>query len=320
MITGLVQVRSRGVRRPTARRTSRLVAVIAVLAVLGAGTQLVLAQDGDDDGGSSPEDLVQRLVEIEDQVAGIPFLPDVTVQPETTWGVINGDFVGARVLLDEVADELDALVNDASDADGEVAEAVEAVANAYRTMREGYGFLAAYEQAGLGVEPPPVPEEGEEDAPPAVTEAIGTDEPRGQAEVGLELLLEALASFEEGYDILRNVDEAADARSLFEVRYSETQQAAQTEALDIRIALSYPVLHLMVAVDRFDPQFGGEPPAQVVRYACVDRTPYLEVRSEGNIPDLPLPEGEQAELPIPDCPNLDNGNEVRLIQPGSPSS
>lgn len=316
MITGLVQVRSRGARRPTARRTSQLVAVIAVLAVLGAGTQLVLAQDGDG-GGASAEDLVQRLVEIEDQVAGVPFLPDVTVQPETTWGVINGDFVGARVLLDEVANELDSLVNDASDADGEVAEAVETVANSYRTMREGYGYLAAYEQAGLGVEPPPAEDEG--DTPPAAAES-GDDEPRGQAEVGLGLLLEALAGFADGYDILRNVDEAADARSLFEVRYSETQQAAQTEALDVRTALSYPVVNLLVAVDRFDPQFGGEPPAQVVRYACVDRGPYLEARSEGNVPDLPMPEGEQAELPIPDCPNLNNGNETRLIQPGTASN
>ncbi|MBW3562029.1 MAG: hypothetical protein KY437_05985 [Actinobacteria bacterium] len=316
MITGLVQVRGRGARRPTARRTSQLVAVIAVLAVLGAGTQLVLAQDGDGEGASA-EDLVQRLVEIEDQVAGVPFLPDVTVQPETTWGVINGDFVGARVLLDEVADDLDSLVNDASDADGEVAEAVETVANSYRTMREGYGYLAAYEQAGLGVEPPPAEDEG--DTPPAAAES-GDDEPRGQAEVGLGLLLEALAGFADGYDILRNVDEAADARSLFEVRYSETQQAAQTEALDVRTALSYPVVNLLVAVDRFDPQFGGEPPAQVVRYACVDRGPYLEDRSEGNVPDLPMPEGEQAELPIPDCPNLNNGNETRLMQPGADSN
>lgn len=315
MITGLVQVRDGDARRPTARRTSQLVAVIAVLAMLGAGTQLVLAQDGDG-GGASAEDLVQRLVEIEDQVAGVPFLPDVTVQPETTWGVINGDFVGARVLLDEVADDLDSLVNDASDADGEVAEAVETVANAYRTMREGYGYLAAYEQAGLGVEPPPAEDEG--DTPPAAAES-SDDEPRGQAEVGLGLLLEALGGFADGYDILRNVDEAADARSLFEVRYSETQQAAQTEALDVRTALSYPVLNLMVAVDRFDPQFGGEPPAQVVRYACVDRGPYLEDRSEGNVPDLPMPEGEQAELPVPDCPNLNNGNETRLIQPGAAS-
>lgn len=317
MITGLVQVRGRGARRPTARRTSQLVAVIAVLAVLGAGTQLVLAQDGDG-GGASAEDLVQRLVEIEDQVAGVPFLPDVTVQPETTWGVINGDFVGARVLLDEVADDLDSLVNDASDADGEVADAVETVANSYRTMREGYGYLAAYEQAGLGVEPPPADGEAEDDTP--LTAESGDDEPRGQAEVGLSLLLEALAGFADGYDILRNVDEAADARSLFEVRYSETQQAAQTEALDVRTALSYPATNLMVAVDRFDPQFGGEPPAQVVRYACVDRGPYLEDRSEGNVPDLPMPEGEQAELPIPDCPNLTNGNEARLIQPEAASN
>lgn len=314
MITGLVQVRegSARLRRRVARRRRSWLAAGVVVVLLAVSTQMVVAAQ--DDGGASDGDLVDRLVSIEDQVAGVPFLPDVTVQPETTWGVINGDFVGARVILDEVDDDLDQLVNDASDADGEVADAVETVANAYRTMREGYGYLAAYEQAGLGVEPAPAEGDEADDAAPAPAES-GEDEPRGQAEVGLDLLLEALAGFDLGYDILRSVEAAADARSLFEVRYSEVQQAAQTEGLDIRTALSYPVLHLLVPVDRFDPQFGGEPPAQVARYACVDRGPYLDARAEGNVPDLPQPEGEQEALPIPDCPDLDNGNEVRLIEP-----
>ncbi len=314
MITGLVQVREGSTRRfrRVARRRGSWIAVLAVLALMAVGAQVVVAAQ--DDGGASDEELVDRLVAIEDQVAGVPFLPDVTVQPETTWGVINGDFVGARVILDEVDDDVDQLVNDASDADGEVADAIETVANAYRTQREGYGFLAAYEQAGLGVEPPAA-EGTADDTAPAPAEA-GQDEPRGHAEVGLDLLLEALSGFDKGYDVLRSVDAAADARSLFEVRYSEVQQAAQTEGLDIRTALSYPVLHLFVPVDRFDPQFGGEPPAQVARYACVDRGPYLDARSEGNVPDLPM-EGAQEELPIPDCPDLTNGNEVRLIEPGA---
>lgn len=316
MITGLVQVRgasTRLSRRATRSRRTGLAAV-ALLALLAVGTQMVMAAQ--DDGGTSDEDLVDRLVAIEDQVAGVPFLPDVTVQPETTWGVLNGDFVGSRVILDEIDEDLDQLVNDASDADGEVADAVEAVANSYRTMREGYGYLAAYEQAGLGVEPPPAEGEEDDDAAPEPADT-GQDEARGQAEVGLDLLLESLSGFDQGYDVLRSVDAAADARSLFEVRYSEVQQAAQTEGLDIRTALSYPALHLLVPVERFDPQFGGEPPAQIARYACVDRGPYLEARSEGNVPDLPLPEGAQEELPIPDCPNLTNGNEVRLIEPSA---
>ncbi len=299
-------------RRAVRRRRARVRAAVlglagaALIAVPTSPIILVLQQQ------TPVNDLVDELVTIEERLTGVPLLPAVSVDDDEPWGTIRGDFIGAAFQIDQVADDLTTLVERASETDGPVPMAVRDVASAYRTMREGYGYLAAYEQAGLGVEPAPAEDDEADEAAPAPAES-GEDEPRGQAEVGLDLLLEALAGFDLGYDILRSVEAAADARSLFEVRYSEVQQAAQTEGLDIRTALSYPVLHLLVPVDRFDPQFGGEPPAQVARYACVDRGPYLDARSEGNVPDLPLPEGAQEALPIPDCPNLDNGNEVRPV-------
>ncbi len=179
-------------------------------------------------------------------------------------------------------------------------------------MREGYQYLAAYEQAGLtGPQAPP---------PGAVADAElaqAIDEARGQAEEGISLLLQALAGFNEGYAVLRDAQEAGDAQSLFQVRFGEVQQAARLEALDARTVLSYPATEVLVRASRFEPRFPGEEPERVATYLCMDRDDYLEARPTAPVRDLPVPEGDQPDLPIPDCPELANVNQVRVIPAGT---
>lgn len=313
MITGLVQAG----RAPAARLTcahQRRQVIWPILFVLASGAATVgglqVAQQQSTVGAQG---LIDRLVAVEQQVSGIALLPSIVVARDGTWGEISGDFVGASVLLDEVNDELQTLVVDASEArDQPVSEAVEAVANAYRTMHEGYQFLAAYEQAGLGAQQPPPPgTAGEAELAQAV------DEARGQAEQGISLLLQALGGFNEGYAVLRDAQDAGEAQSLFQVRFGEVQQAARLEGADARSVLSYPATELLVRLARFEPRFAGEEPERVVTYVCVDRDDYLEDRPTGPVQDLPVPEGDQPDLPIADCPDLDNANQLRVIPAGT---
>lgn len=317
MITGLLDIESTANTRTwfaseeRRRRPRRLAALLAAAALTTSGGAAVLAQDAEGPVEVPEGELVAQLVELEQDLAGLPLLPDVDVSEDTTWGTITGDLIGTQIILEEHDEELQALVGAASDApDTPVGDAVEEVAAAYRTMNEGYAFLAAWEQAAIGVVP--APEEAEEDRPAIAT---GVEDPRGQAEVGLALLVDALAGFSEGYEILRDAEAAAEDRTLFENRYAEVQAVAQSEALEVKLLLSHPVTELLVAVRRFEPTVDGDDPARNVAYTCVDRDDYLTIRSQGNVPDLPVPEGDVPDLPIPDCPNLDNGNEVRPIAP-----
>ncbi len=313
MITGLVPTgRAPAVGLAGVRQRRQvvwpIVTVLAIGTATAGGLGIVQQQRTQSDQG-----LIDRLVAIEQQVSGVPLLPSIVLAPDSTWGEITGDFVGASVLLDEVNDDLQTLVVDASEArDPPVPEAVEAVANAYRTMHQGYQFLAAYEQAGLGAQQPP-PTGTEE----GVELAQAVDEARGQAEQGISLLLQALAGFNDGYAVLRDAQDAGEAQSLFQVRFGEVQQAARLEGADARTALSYPGTELLVRLTRFEPRFAGEEPERVVTYVCVDRDDYLEDRPTGPVRDLPVPEGDQPDLPIADCPDLTNANQLRVIPAGT---
>lgn len=262
-------------------------------------------------------ELVDTLVRIENRVGGIPLLPDTTLSANRTWGQVSGDFVGAKVVLSDVDNELQALVARASASNSPTADAVETVASSYRTLLQGYTQLAAYEQAGLAVGRPPSPlAEGPVSTPQL---AVAGDEPRGQAETGLSLLMEALAGFNRGYAVLRDSPVVGANRSRFQDRFNQVQQTARAEGADTRGVISYPSTHLLVAVTRFKPRTPGENPALVVRFACVDRQRYLEARSKGVVEDLPVPKGNEPELPIADCPRPDNDNSVRVRPPGEPA-
>lgn len=261
--------------------------LLALLMVAALGGTVRAAQDQAD---ASDDALVDRLVAIEDRASGVPFLPQVTVSDDESFGTLSGDFVGARVTLDQLDDDLGALVANAADASGEVADAVAAVTSAYRTMLEGYTFLEAYERSLLVA-----PDGDVED---------GGDEARGPAENGLVLLLDALADFHDGYRVLRDTEAAAEVRSLFELRFEEVRTAARTDGQAARLALSLPSTELLVAVDRFDPIGADGDASRTVRYTCVAREDYLATRSADPAEEVTLPEGAREDLLIADCLDL----------------
>lgn len=290
------------------RRSGALLVVIALgVALLAGGSGVLAAQD---EPAPSDEDLVDDLVEIEDALAGVALLPDVDVSDDTTWGDFTGNFVGNAVLLEQIDSDLETLVAEASDSSTEVAEAVEQIASAWRTVAQGYAYLAAFERADLAAPPT-----GEDEADGGITPTSDVEEARGHAEAGTSLLLQALPAFSQGYVVLQNTEAAADDdQTLFEARFTAAQQAARDRAAAARLALSYPVSQLLVDAERYTSESGDPAPETVVRYVCVDTEDYLEQRSQGVVSDLTIPEGEVSDLPIADCPALDSGeNEVRVV-------
>lgn len=283
----------------TVRRVAAV--VVALLVVAGLGGTVRAAQE--DAAASTDAELVDKLVAIEDQAAGVPVFPQVTVSADETFGTLSGDFVGARASLDLVTDDLTELVAQASDATGEVADAVAAVASAYRTMHEGYTSLETYERSILAGS-------AADDASDDELTDVGAEEARGAAETGLVLLMDALSGFHEGYGVLRDAEAAADVRSLFELRFLEVQTAAQTDGDSARLALSLPTTELLVPVSRFDPTGAEGDRARTVRYACVERDGYLAGRSDDPATELTIPEEDPDGLEFPDCPELTSDNLV----------
>ena len=294
------------------RRLTVLAAVIGALAlVTSLGGGLVLAAQ---EGSEAESALIDDLVAIETDLAAVAPLPAVETFPDRTWGVLSGDFVGSSLALEEADGDLGLLVERAAAIDTPVGDAVETVASSYRTMVLGYGYLAAYERAGLVVPASQPDDEGEDDEGVDPEPAQAGDEARGQAEVGLDLLLEALAGHHDGYTVLRDRD-LGDDRVVFEQRYEEVVTAARTEALDARRALSLSSTHILVGVQRFEPGNTGVAPANYVRYLCADRDDWYTTRTEGQVPEIAVPQGDVPDLPIPDCPALTNGNQVRAVPP-----
>ncbi len=284
------------------RRHWALFAVPALIALLAlAGGRAIVAQET---APPPDEELVEELAAIEDQLADIPLMADVEVTEDETWATVRGDFVGARIQLEDADADLTALVERANRSATPVGDAVEDVASAYRTMLEGYTHLETYEETGLTVVV-------DEDATDLVAE-----EARGHAEIGLRLLLESLAGFHEGYGVLRDADVAAGHRPLFEGRFAAVEDTARGDGYDARVALSAPATEALVPVSRFEPETAGADPAQSVRYTCVDREAWLVERPEEPVPSLPVPEGEQAQVPFPDCPDLDEEHGAVIVPPG----
>ena len=285
------------------------VVIGSILLVMSLGGGLVLAsQETELETG-----LIDDLVAIEDDVAAVAPLPAVETFPDRTWGVLSGDFVGADLALSEVDADLEALVEHAAAADTPVADAVETIATSYRTMGLGYRYLAAYERSGLVIAPP---DDGAEDEGLDPEPTQSGDEARGQAEVGFNLLLEALAGHHDGYAVLRDI--GSDDRLLFERRYEEVREAARIEAADVRRAVSLSSTKVLVGISRFEPGDSGVEPSQYVRYVCADRDDWYTTRSAGAIPDISVPSGDIPDLPIPDCPALSNGNQTRAV-PAEPA-
>lgn len=277
-------------------RTWSLVAVAAATLVLGGPAIGVVLQDG-----TSDEQLIDRLVAIEQQLPSLP--PEtVDVVPDETWATFTGDFTGARVALDTVADDARDLFITAEESGGPVASAVAEVARGILVLRHGYQYLAEWETHDLTF---PLDATDEDDV------ATGADELYGAAQTGFALVMDGRGRTLPGYAILRDAEAAdADEKALFDTRYQlELDFEASTKAALARAA-SFPSTQVMAPVERFvSTAPGTEARARAVTVVCIDREAY----EAAGVVDA---EAVAALVTVPadDCPDIDNDNDVTLVE------
>lgn len=287
-----------------------MVATVTLSGVLAAGlaataVTTATAQDADDDPeptGVSDGDLVDRLVDIE---RGLPQLPptDVVIDPDATFGQLEGDFLGAETELGLVSDQARQLFIDADEADGEVAEAVAVVARGYLRLEEAYGYLSRYESHDLAR---PV---GATDTDEVAT---GADTAAGLAEAGLDLVELARMDALLGYGVLRDSTAADDAeKALFDAAYTETQRYLTTTRPEARTLVSASSTAVLFAVERFEAAAPSEARARDVTYVCVPRHlyPYDSPDPVVALAAL-LASGDLELLPTADCPDLPSPENV----------
>lgn len=279
---------------------STALTLVAVAAVAFGGQVAAAALQGEGDG---PEALIDRLVEIERELPDLP-PDDVILIEDETWADFPGDFTGARFALDDLADRTRELFIAAEEADGPEADAVADAARAILLQREGYARLSVWEDHDLAF---PLDVRDDRDV------ATGADELYGHAETGLRLLLDANARWSTAHEVLRDSELAdAEEQQLFELAYDRARDFDRRTRPLIHRALSLQTTQVLRPVDRFETTAPGtEARARTMRIVCIDREAYLN----GGALDLELPETLAAlsQEPAIDCPDLDNGNEVRPV-------
>lgn len=287
----------------TTRMRMGFTVVLTVAAVAAAALGTSAAATALQEADRSPEGLIDRLVELEQEVP--PALPaEVIIDEEETWAEFPGDFTGARVAYDAIADEARQLFIDANDADGPVPAAVSDAARALLIEREAYGLLAEYESHDLSF---PL------EASDGIGVATDVDELYGKAQVGLTLLLDANDRALTAYEILRDT-EVADAteRSFFDAAFS----AARTYDAEIRPqihrAISEETTQVIRPIERFETTAPGtEARARVYRFTCIDREAYLA--NDAATLDLPETLAALDQVPAADCPDLPNDNQLTVV-------
>lgn len=280
--------------------------VVAALSVgaLAVGAGATVLQD--DQQAPPVDELVDRLVELERQLPELP-PTEVVLTDETTWGELTGDFTGAKVTIDSLADAARELFIEANEAKPDpIATAVASAARSILIFQEGYGLLAEYEAYDLAFPVEDIDDEGV---------STGADEPYGLAEAGLRLVLDAHARRLAAFGLLRDADVVDDTeRQFFETLYrAEVDFDTEMRPLIHRI-LSLDTTEVMRAIDRFSTSAPGtEARARVFTVVCIPREAY----TTGDLPLTSLPEELLAltGTPAADCPDLDNGSEVRLVEP-----
>ncbi|MFP4635392.1 MAG: hypothetical protein ACLFRD_05995 [Nitriliruptoraceae bacterium] len=274
--------------------TLGLVAVAGVLAVLGVTAAAAQSDDdGDATDGDPPDELLTRLGELEADLPEDGPVGDVVLEEDVTWGELVGDATSVRSQLDTLEPELRSLFIDADEAEGDVAEAVAAVARGWLDHWTGAASIATAESHDLDF---PV------DTTDDLDVATGADELRGSIEVGMELALRGHARHLAGYGDLRELDEAEPE---LQSRLDERAEAAETYDAEVRpravLMLSQQTTSVMVPVTRFESGAPGvESRASSVEVVCVDRQQLEELG--GVVTEETLPELEPVDRD--DCPQL----------------
>jgi hypothetical protein len=294
------------------RVTVGLVTVVALL-VAALGAQMALAQGDDGPTGTGDEQLIERLDALDGQLPSPPPPVGIEIDPEETWGTIEGDFGGPRATLDTVAAELESLFTDADDGETRVSEAVASAARGWLDLREAYAALAEWEANDLAF---PIDATDDDGVP------TGADDVRGDAERGLRHVLVAADRHLEGYVTLREEGAAPDPQ----MQARLDARAADAETFDEEIRplihrlLSLPTTMLLVPTQRFETSAPGvEARARSYTITCVDREAYAEASSAAGPGDVPSAE-ETPELLEPgadriDCPDLPEGVEGDPLTP-----
>lgn len=279
------------------------VTAVAAVGLAAVGIGGALAQQDDEPTAQpapDPSELVERLGTIEVDLPEVVPPTDVIIDPQQTWGEYEGDPAGLRATLDTVEGDLRQLFIDADDADGEVADAVSAIARGWLDIWQGAEHLALAEEHDLAF---PFDTETAEGV------ATGADELRGQVEAGLELILQGRARHLDGYVVLR--DEAP-AEAVVQAQFDARAAEAEDFDIDLRpellVMLSHRSTGVWIAVDRFDTDLPGvEPRATSATLVCIDRELLEEaggVVTEENVAELVAATPER-----PDCPDLPEPEE-----------
>lgn len=246
------------------RRSLLPITAVAVAVAFGVGG--ATAQDGQPTG-SDPDALLARLAVLE------PDLPDevaptgVTLDPETSFGVFDGDPTSQRAMLDTLEPELRMLFVDADDADGEVGTAIGLIAQGWLDVWTGSAAMAAAESNDLAFPMTATDELGV---------AAGADTLRGSTETGLQLILQGRARHLEGYDALRELNAAEPTeQALFDERARQARTFDEEVRPDLATALGEPSPSILVPTERFVTDAPGvRSRATSMSLACVDRDLY----------------------------------------------
>lgn len=285
----------------TRRTTVGLIAVAALVAA-ALGSQMALAQG---DGSAASDDaLLERLDDLEGSLPDV--VPtDVGIDPEETWGTIDGDFGGAAATIDTLSEDLQSLFRDADDAEGVVAEAVSNVARGWLDLGEAYDALAEWEANDLAF---PLDTQDDEGV------ATGADEARGDAERGLRHVLAGQERHLAGYVALREEGAApdAEAQARLDARAAEAEEFDEQLRPLIHRLLSLSTTMVLVPTERFETDAPGvEARARSFTVTCIDREAYLEMQEGASAGDVPSAEEIAEGLGLAqeriDCPELPEG-------------
>lgn len=293
------------------RKLAGLVAA-ATATLAFVGVQMAAAQQDGPPTGTDDTALLERLDALEVQLP-VDLPPSVVeVDEDASWGAFEGDFGSTRAILDTLEPDLRRLFVEADDADTPVADAVAEVSRGWLELREAVRHLAAYEAHDLEY---PV------DASDDDAVALDADELRGDAQVGLRLLLSARARHLDGYRALQELGAAEpEAQARLDARALDAETFDAEVRPPVLQLFGVPGTQLTVPHERFSSTApGSEARARSMTVTCVDRDTWNDFLAgidpssiqDGSAFDEVLEELLVAPIEREDCPALPPNVEVR---------